>query len=82
MFNKLVLENELSKRANRDIRFSYNVYYSPEDFSFFRKVLVDGQEFNVSIDLDSLHAAEENGTLEQKYEEILTKIKQLSTNKG
>jgi hypothetical protein len=76
MFNQKIIENELSKRSNRKVRFSYDVYYSPDDFTIFRKIFVDGNEVKMQIILDDLQRAEQDGTLEQKYEEMLTKINQ------
>lgn len=76
MFNQTIVENELSKRANHQIRFSYEVYYSPDDYSFFRKLLIDGKEASISLNLQSLYDAESRGTLEEKYEELLKQIRQ------
>jgi hypothetical protein len=74
MFNQKILENELSNRSKRNIRFSYETYYS-SDLNFFRKLLVDGKEIGIKIDLNQLQVAERDGTLEEKYEELLTEIR-------
>lgn len=76
MFNQKILENELSHRSNKVVRFSYETYHSPDDFVFFRKLLVDNKEVGIKINLDDLQKAQESGILEEKYEEILTKIHQ------
>lgn len=74
MFNQKVLENELSKRSKHTVRFSYETYYSPDDFVFFRKLLVDNKEVGIKIDLGLLQEAEAHGTLEEKYNELSGEI--------
>ena len=76
MFNQTVLENQLSNHSRHKVRFSYEVFYSPDDLTFFRKILVDDRETKISINLQSLYDAEKNGTLQEKYEEIAKQINQ------
>lgn len=73
MFNQTVIENELSKRTNRTIRFSYETYF---DNFIYRKVLVDNSETNIKIHLDQLREAERRGRLEEKYSDMLKQINQ------
>lgn len=73
MFNQTVIENELSKRTNRTIRFSYETYF---DNFIYRKVLVDNSETNIKIHLDQLREAERRGRLEEKYSDMLKEINQ------
>ena len=73
MFNQTVIENELSKRTNRTIRFSYETYF---DNFIYRKVLVDNQETPIKIHLDQLREAERRGRLEEKYNDMLQQINQ------
>lgn len=75
MFNQTVVENELSKRSNRSIRFSYETYFS-EEFFIYRKLFVDNSDTNIKVVLDHLQDAQACGNLEEKYDEILTKIRQ------
>ena len=76
MINQTILENQLSNDSRHKVRFSYEVFYSPDDFSFFRKVLVDDKETKLSVNLQSLYDAEKNGTLQEKYEELAKQINQ------
>ena len=80
MFNTVILENELSKRVDRTVRFSREVYFS-DDFDFFRKLLVDNREVGVKINIDDLQRAQESGRLEEKYEELTKTIRQYLLNK-
>lgn len=73
MINQTKVENELSNRLGRTVRFSYNVYYSSE-FIPFRKIYVDGKEVNSKIFLNDLYKAEGHDTLEEKYKKLLTEI--------
>ena len=73
MFNQTVIENELSKRTNRTIRFSYETYF---DNFIYRKVLVDNKETPIKIQLDQLRDAERRGRLEEKYNDMLQQINQ------
>ena len=76
MFNQTVLENKLSDRSKHKVRFSYEVFYSPDDLTFFRKVFIDDKETKISINLQSLYDAEKHGKLEEKYEELAKQINQ------
>ena len=73
MFNQTIVENELSKRSKHIVRFSYETYAS-DDFFIYRKVLVDNRDTNIKVALDQLQSAHACGTLEQKYEELLSQI--------
>lgn len=75
MFNPLVVENELSKRAERKIRFSYETYIG-DDFNIYRKVIVDNRDTNIKVFFDALQDAQARGILEQKYDELLTQVRQ------
>lgn len=74
MFNQTKFENELSDRTRRQVRLSYETFLSPDDFRFFKKLLVDGKEVNVSVDLESLHDAHSRGTLDEEFEKLAKKI--------
>ena len=43
-------------------------------FFIYRKVLVDNRDTNIKVALDQLQSAHACGTLEQKYEELLSQI--------
>lgn len=75
MFNQTVVENELSKRSKRLIRFSYETYFS-EELLIYRKIFIDSKDTDIKIALDALQSAQACGKLEEKYDELLTKIQQ------
>lgn len=74
MTNQRIIENELSSRLGRTVRFSYDVYFSPEEVTPFRKIFVDGQEVSLKIFLNDLYKADSCGTLEEKYKKLLSEI--------
>lgn len=78
MFNIKVIENELTKRANREIRFSHESYYMSDDFGFYRKLIVDNRDSGIKVRLDSLQEAEETGRMEEKYRHLLGEIQKVS----
>lgn len=78
MFNIKVIENELTRRANRDVRFSHESYYMSDDFGFYRKLIVDNRDTGIKVRLDSLQEAEERGRLEEKYRHLLGEIQKVN----
>jgi hypothetical protein len=78
MFNIKVIENELARRANRDVRFSHESYYMSDDFGFYRKLIVDNRDTGIKVRLDHLQQAEEGGRLEEKYRYLLGEIQKVS----
>ena len=74
MFNSLIVENELTKRLDRTIRFSYQTYFS-DDFRIYRKLFIDNEESNIKIFFDALQEAAERGTLESKYKDLEAKAR-------
>ena len=77
MFNLKVIENELSRRCSRDIRFSHESYYMSDDFGFYRKLIVDNKDSGIKVRLDHLQEAEERGRLEEKYRYLLGEIQKV-----
>lgn len=75
MFNPLVVENELSKRCEHRIRFSYETYIS-DDLRIYRKVVVDNSNTNIKVSFDTLQEAQSRGKLDEKCDELLTQIRQ------
>jgi hypothetical protein len=78
MFNIKIIENELTKRANREVRFSHESYYMSDDFGFYRKLIVDNRDTGIKIRLDRLQEAEETGTMEEKYRHLLGEIQKIN----
>jgi len=74
MFNIKVIENELTRRSNQDVRFSNESYYMSDDFGFYRKLLIDNKDTGIKVRLDHLQEAEERGRLEDKYKVLLGQI--------
>lgn len=75
MFNQKIIENELSDRSKHIVRFSYETYIS-DDFNIYRKLFLDNKDTNIKIVLDHLQDAQARGRLEEKYDELLTQIRQ------
>jgi hypothetical protein len=78
MFNIKVIENELTRRCNRDVRFSNESYYMSDDFGFYRKLLVDNRDTGIKVRLDHLQEAEERGRIEDKYSVLLGQIEKVT----
>ena len=78
MFNIKVIENELTKRSNREVRFSHESYYMSDDFGFYRKLIVDSKDSGIKVRLDHLQEAQERGRLEEKYRYLLGEIQKVS----
>ena len=78
MFNIVIIENELSKRSNHNVRFSHESYYMSDDFGFYRKLLVDNKDTGIKVRLDHLQEAEECGRLEDKYKVLLGQIQKVT----
>ena len=78
MFNIKVIENELTKRANREVRFSHESYYMSDDFGFYRKLIVDNHDTGIKVRLDRLQEAEETGRMEEKYRHLLGEIQKIN----
>ena len=78
MFNIKIIENELTKRANREVRFSHESYYMSDDFGFYRKLIVDNRDTGIKIRLDRLQEAEEAGTMAEKYRHLLGEIQKIN----
>lgn len=78
MFNIKVIENELTRRSNHDVRFSNESYYMSDDFGFYRKLLVDNKDTGIKVRLDHLQEAEERGRLEDKYNVLLGQIQKVT----
>jgi len=78
MFNLKVIENELTKRSNHEIRFSHESYYMSDDFGFYRKLIVDNRDSGIKVRLDVLQEAEEHGRIEEKYRYLLGEIQKVS----
>jgi len=78
MFNIKVIENELTKRSNHEIRFSHESYYMSDDFGFYRKLIVDNRDSGIKVRLDTLQEAEERGRIEEKYRYLLGEIQKVS----
>lgn len=78
MFNIKVIENELTKRANREVRFSHESYYMSDDFGFYRKLIVDNRDTGIKVRLDRLQEAEETGRMEEKYRHLLGEIQKIN----
>ena len=74
MFNIKVIENELTRRSNREVRFSHDSYYMSDDFGFYRKLIIDNKDSGIKVRLDRLQEAEETGRLEEKYRHLLGEI--------
>jgi len=77
MFNLIVIENELTKRSNREVRFSHESYYMSDDFGFYRKLMIDNKDSGIKVRLDHLQEAQERGRLEEKYNYLLGEIQKL-----
>jgi len=78
MFNLKIIENELTKRSNHEIRFSHESYYMSDDFGFYRKLIVDNKDSGIKVRLDHLQEAQERGKLEEKYRYLLGEIQKVS----
>ncbi len=78
MFNIKIIENELTKRANREVRFSHESYYMSDDFGFYRKLIVDNRDTGIKVRLDRLQEAEETGRMEEKYRHLLGEIQKIN----
>lgn len=78
MFNIKVIENELTKRSQREVRFSHESYYMSDDFGFYRKLIVDNKDTGIKVCLDHLQEAEERGRLEDKYNVLLGQIQKVT----
>lgn len=77
MFNIKIIENELTKRSNKDVKFSHESYYMSDDFGFYRKLIVDNKDTGIKVRLDHLQDAEESGRLEEKYRYLLGEIQKV-----
>ena len=80
MFNLKVIENELTARSKREVRFSHESYYMSDDFGFYRKLIVDSKDTGIKVRLDTLQEAEECGRLEEKYRYLLGEIQKVSNH--
>ncbi len=78
MFNLKIIENELTKRSNHEIRFSHESYYMSDDFGFYRKLIVDNKDSGIKVRLDHLQESQERGKLEEKYRYLLGEIQKVS----
>ena len=80
MFNLKIIENELTKRSNHEVRFSHESYYMSDDFGFYRKLIVDNKDSGIKVRLDHLQEAQERGKLEEKYRYLLGEIQKVSNH--
>lgn len=63
-------EKEASDFCKRDISLSRDSYYSGEQRSYYKKLVVDGKETRHHIDLFQLHELNGRGKLNEKVRTV------------
>jgi len=68
------LEEQLTKRLNKNVKLSKEGYYSSEEMALYRKILVEKKDTGIKFDLDDLTEYERRGILDKQLDKLAAKL--------
>lgn len=68
------LEEQLTKRLNKQVKLSKEGYYSSEEMALYRKILIEGKYSGIKFDLDDLTEYERRGMLDKQLDKLAAKL--------
>ena len=68
------LEEQLTKRLNKQVELSKEGYYSSEEMALYRKIFIEGKYSGIKFDLDDLTEYERRGILDKQLDKLAVKL--------